>query len=283
MGLGQVEDLLHGLAGAEPEQPARADRDLPLDRLEPDRRPRGPRARNAVEPRAPVGLEEREQRDGDRADARDERQLAQRQPGRDEQRGQREGDHERRAEVGLRGDQDDRRGARQDHRARDPAQVAAQLRLGREHGGRVQHERQLHDLGRLELQRAGAQPAPRPVDLDADPGQQHQQEQHEGDEQQQRRRAADVLEPVAREQLHQGEAERPVDEVLDEVGRAVALALEQRPGGRRGVDHHGARRPAGRTWRSGAVGARAAAAWAWAFMALSTRRPGRLPVPPPAP
>ena len=57
-----------------------------------------------------------------------------------------------------------------------------------------------------------------------------------------RRVAAHVLEPVAREQVHRDQADRAVGEVLDEVRRAVALALEQRPrrGGR--VDHDRAAR-----------------------------------------
>ncbi len=48
VGLGQVEDLLHGLAGAEPEQPARADRDLALDGLEAVRAGVRPRVEEAT-------------------------------------------------------------------------------------------------------------------------------------------------------------------------------------------------------------------------------------------
>ena len=47
-----------------------------------------------------------------------------------------------------------------------------------------------------------------------------------------------MLEPIAREQLHHDEPDRAVHQVLDEVGRAVALALEQRARGRRRVHHH---------------------------------------------
>ena len=42
VGLGQVEDLLDRLARPDAEQPARADRDLPLDGLEADRPRRRP-------------------------------------------------------------------------------------------------------------------------------------------------------------------------------------------------------------------------------------------------
>ena len=56
------------------------------------------------------------------------------------------------------------------------------------------------------------------------------------------RDAADVLEPVAREQLHRDQPDRAVHEVLDEVRGPVAVPLEQGAGGGGGVHHH---RPAG--------------------------------------
>ena len=106
----------------------------------------------------------------------------------------------------------------------------------------VQDERELHQLGGLELQRAGADPAARAVDLDAEAGDQHEQQQDERDQQQVRREAADVLEPLAGDDLHRHEPDRAVDEVLDEVGGAVAVALQQRARARRRVDHHRAAR-----------------------------------------
>ena len=88
----------------------------------------------------------------------------------------------------------------------------------------------------------GADPAPRAVDLDAEAGDQHEQQQDERDQQQVRRVAADRLEPLARDHLHHHEPDRAVGEVLDEVGGAVAVALEQRARARCRVDHHRAAR-----------------------------------------
>ena len=59
----------------------------------------------------------------------------------------------------------------------------------------------------------------------------------ERDRQQRRRQARQQLEAAAREELQHDEPDRAVGDVLDEVHRAVALALEQRPRRRRAVDH----------------------------------------------
>ena len=110
------------------------------------------------------------------------------------------------------------------------------------HRRRVQDERELHQLGGLELQRAGAEPAAGAVDLHAEAGDEHEQQQDEADHQQERRVAADALEPLAGDDVHRHQADGAVDQVLDEVGGAVAVALQERARARRRVDHH---RPAG--------------------------------------
>ena len=178
--LGQVEDLLHRLARADAEQPARADRDLPLDGLEADRARVVPRVQERGEAVAPVRLEQREEDDGERRDAGDEAQLAQRQPGGDEDRRQRgsrspapvprSGWPSAMISSGAAGGQEDR-----PHRRR--AGSACAPGFADEHRDGVQHQRELHQLGGLELQRAGAEPALRAVDLDAEAGQQDQDEQ----------------------------------------------------------------------------------------------------------
>ena len=59
------------------------------------------------------------------------------------------------------------------------AQVVHALRaLGQQRRG-VQHERELHQLRGLELQRPGADPAPRAVDADADVRDVHGEHEHE--------------------------------------------------------------------------------------------------------
>ena len=207
MGLGQVVDLLHGLARAEPEQPAGADRDLALHGLEADRARVVPGRQERGQPGAPVGLDEREERDRDGARRGDEPELAQRQPGRDEQRGQREGDDERRAEVGLGGDQHHRGNGR-------AGGSAARCRAGcRRSRGRAESTAAACRTSASFMISAGwncSGPAPSqrraPLTSHAEAGQQHEQQQHEGDQQQQRRRAPDLLEPVAREQVHHAQA-----------------------------------------------------------------------------
>ena len=108
----------------------------------------------------------------------------------------------------------------------------------RQQRGRVEHERKLHQLRGLELQRPGSEPAASAVDADPDMRDVHGEHEHEGDEQQRRGDALHLRDAVAREQVHEDQAEAPVDQELDEIAAAVAMALEQ--SGRRGcaVDHH---------------------------------------------
>ena len=122
------------------------------------------------------------------------------------------------------------------------AQAEGELRPRRDHRRRVQDERELHELRGLELQRPGAEPAARAVDLHAEAGDQHEQQQDERDQQQVRRVAPHRGEALARDQLHQHEPDGAVDEVLDQVGGAVAVALQQRARARGRVDHHRAAR-----------------------------------------
>ena len=133
-------------------------------------------------------------------------------------------------------------GAHAHDRAGRGAEVVGDLRPRGDDRRRVQDERQLHQLGGLELERAGPDPAPRAVDLHPDARDQHEQQEHERDQQQVRRVAADVLEALAGDDLHGDQPDRAVREVLDEVGGAVAVALQQRAGARRRVDHHRAAR-----------------------------------------
>src|SRR4029079_5635106 len=63
MGLGEVEDLLHRLADAAPEQPARPERDLALDGLEPRVARVRPRVEERRQARAAVRLAQRVQED----------------------------------------------------------------------------------------------------------------------------------------------------------------------------------------------------------------------------
>ena len=66
-------------------------------------------------------------------------------------------------------------------------------------------------------------------------------EQHERQPEQRRRQARQELEAAAREELQHDEPDDRERDVLDEVHRAAALALEQRPRRRRAVDHDRAR------------------------------------------
>jgi hypothetical protein len=127
------------------------------------------------------------------------------------------------------------------HRAQDPLERAHHRRLVGQQPHRVEHQGDLHELRRLELQRAGADPARGAVDLHAEPRDLDEHQQREGDEQQRRREVADAGQVHPRHDEHDREAERAVDDVLDQVGGAVALALQDRA--RRGgaVDHDRAR------------------------------------------
>ena len=92
-------------------------------------------------------------------------------------------------------------------------------------------------------------------------------------DQQRARVAADELEVQRARDVHPDQPDRAVGDVLEQVGRAVALALRAASAPRRPSRPSPRRPPAGRTWRSAAVGARAAAALSAHRTRHSTRRP----------
>ena len=108
---------------------------------------------------------------------------------------------------------------------------------GEQRGG-IQQQRELQQLRGLKLQRPGAEPAARPVDAHAEMGDVHGEHEHERDRQQRADHALHPGQPIAREHAHQHQADRPVDEELDQVGAAGAAALEQGRGRGGAVDHH---------------------------------------------
>jgi hypothetical protein len=88
------------------------------------------------------------------------------------------------------------------------------------------------------LSSSEADPALGAVDLHPDAGEERREAEPERDEEKQRRELPDGPEAVLGEQPHREQPDTAIDEVLDEVGGPVALALEQRPGRGRAVDHH---------------------------------------------
>jgi hypothetical protein len=165
--------------------------------------------------------------------------VAQRQAGRHEHRDERAGHHERGPEVGLRSDEQDGQAADQQERGHLAGVAQRPAALGQD-PRRVEDEGELGQLGGLELHRARAQPAPRAVHRHADPRQLHGDEERERDGQQRPGAAQEPVEAAARDHVHEHDADRAVDHVLDEEAAAVARALEQRPGRGGAVDHDGA-------------------------------------------
>ena len=102
----------------------------------------------------------------------------------------------------------------------------------------VEDERELGQLGGLELQRPGAQPAPRAVDRDAEAGEldRHQAGEREGQQRPGQRHHR--VQAAAGDHVQSHEADAAVGHVAHEVGRAVAVALQQRARARGAVDHH---------------------------------------------
>ena len=90
------------------------------------------------------------------------------------------------------------------------AEAADDRRPVGEQLGAVEHQRELHHLGGLDLERAGADPALRAVDLDPDARQQDREAEHERDREQERRqRRAARLTPCDREQAHDQQPDAP--------------------------------------------------------------------------
>src|ERR1700722_16036409 len=118
--------------------------------------------------------------------AADDREVAKRNPGCYEQSAGNEGDHHRSAEIGL-GDNEQAGGA--DDHEQWPAeltQVVHTLWATREQSRGVENERQLQQLGGLELEWAAADPAAGAVDANADMRDVHGEHEHERDGEQRR-------------------------------------------------------------------------------------------------
>ena len=100
----------------------------------------------------------------------------------DEHREHDEREHHRRAEVGL-----------VHHEHGEPARTSTTGRTTRRQScelarapadevGRVEQERELGELARLEAEEAGTEPAARPRHVDPDAGDEHHDEQHHADD-----------------------------------------------------------------------------------------------------
>ena len=103
----------------------------------------------------------------------------------------------------------------------------------------MQHERELHQLRRLELQRAGAEPAARAVDgRRRSPGSSTSTSSTKAPSSSAGVKRRTCSRPWRASSCITTSPQRAVHEVLDEVGGAVAVALEQRARRGRRVDHH---------------------------------------------
>ncbi len=240
MGLGEEERLLDGLAEASAQQPTGAERDLPLNGLEAVAARVGPRVDEARQPGAPVGLDDREERHDDRERGHTDGQVPHRDPGDDEQRDQGEADDQRGPEVGLGADQQ-AGGTGDDAERHEQPGFHHEPRLRRQELDRVEDHRELHQLGGLELERAEAEPALRAVDLHPERGL-DQDQQDERSAEQGVRVPEHQRQAVPGQHVHHDEADAAVHHVLDEERGAVALALQEDPRARGGVDHHRAGR-----------------------------------------
>jgi hypothetical protein len=184
---------------------------------------------------------ERVEQDDEAGDGGHERELAQREPGGHEQRRERGGDHQCGAEVRLRGDEQDR-DARDEHQRPDLRRRAQPPGPLGQDAHRVEDERELRDLRRLELERPRAEPAARAVDGHAQPRDLHGQQAGEGHDQHRARGAQRDVQAPARDDIHEHDPDGAVGDVAHEERAAVPAPLEQRPRRRRAVDHDRAER-----------------------------------------
>ena len=159
----------------------------------------------------------------------------------DEQRAERERDHDRGPEVGLGHDQE-RHHARHEDQRPHALERARAGRLGRDQPGGVEDERELRELGGLDLERPRPEPAAGAVRLDAEAGQQDEQEPCDRGHQERGRVALRDLHAVAREEAERDQAEGRREEIALEVLGAVAAAVQKRCSRARAVDHHRAER-----------------------------------------
>ena len=104
------------------------------------------------------------------------------------------------------------------------AQIVHALRTPCQERGGVQDERELQELGGLELERAGADPATGAVDAHPDVRNVRCEHEHERHDEQRRGEALHFRDPVTREHAHDDQTGRPVGDVLDQVSAAVAVS-----------------------------------------------------------
>jgi hypothetical protein len=224
------------LAEAGPEQPAETQGEVPLDAVEPDAGRVRPRVEPGVDAVHLVAAQEHHRDGRDRREAKaDEVQDVR--AGEEEHRERGEREHGRGAEVRLQQHQDDDRD--DDHEERDgPAEQAADRAAAlRKPVGEVDHERELHELGRVDRgQRADLEPAGRTADLDVDRGDEHEDQARDADQEHRDGRDPEPAVVDPHHHQHRDDAQRrPQD--LRPHDRERVVALEERLDGRGRVDH----------------------------------------------
>jgi hypothetical protein len=213
------------LAGAEPlaEQPTGGQRVEALDRLVAGVLGVGERVAEGQQPVHPVrrghGEEHRSGDEHAHQRGEDAHRRADDPQQRDHDGAHRHGG----AEVGLQHDQQQHQGGHRHERDEQVGAHVEQALLAHQQVGSPQHERELRQLGRLQVEaQRQRDPAGRAVDLVADAGQQHRDQQPQRDEQQrvgQRPVEAD-RHPGGRE--HQRQSERDEGALLDAGGEQRA-------------------------------------------------------------
>ena len=237
MGLREIEGLLQALAEADPEEAAGAHRDLRLDRLEPGA---ARVARGIEEPGQalhPVRLDQ-DQEQHDRSEAGgQEQEVPDLHPRRHQQGRCAQGDDDGGAQVRLGHHQQ----AAHPHDCEvrnERADIARHLRPGREQVRAVEDQRELRELGGLNLKRPGADPALRPIRRAADARQHHREQEAERDDQQQARERSHHLGAAHRHQPHDHESDRADGQRSLEVVGAVPALAQQLGRGARAEHHH---------------------------------------------
>ena len=193
--------------------------------------------------RALVWLDEHEDQDQPSGDQAQPAEVAHRHPGGDQERPDRERDNHRRPQIRL--DQDQQACGPGDHGDRRDrlAKVAHAFGVVGEVACHVQHQRELHHLGGLELDRPGGEPASRPEHPHAEAGDHHHQQQAERAKQHQAHEAAvQQRQPAPLEQVHRCEAGGAEHEVAHEFGGPVSPPLQHPDRRGRAVDHDRAER-----------------------------------------
>src|SRR6266540_4862313 len=110
--------------------------------------------------------------------------MAETNPADDEDGGRDQQEHDRRVEVRLAKDERADDGEDDEDGAEDPPPVVEIANAACEHVGRIDEERQLGDLARLEPDGTGAEPAARPGDLDPDARNQYGKEEQDAHDEQ---------------------------------------------------------------------------------------------------